>query len=88
MGSGDRSNCCDVKGDGPFGRGRSETNRITIKTNEGKDKMNGDKGAALKVQSVTQPIMSMRRRDRKEGSETFEGLEIHTCGGSPNDLLL
>ena len=30
----------------------------------GKDKMNGDKGAALKGSAVTQPIMSMRRKNR------------------------
>ena len=30
-----------------------------------KDKMNGDKGAALKGPAVTQPIMSMRRKDRR-----------------------
>ena len=47
-----------------FGRGISETSRIMRRTNEGKDKMNGDKGAALEGLAVTQPIMSMRRKDK------------------------
>ena len=50
--------------------------------------MNGDKGADLKGLSVTHPIMGVRRKDRKEDSDTFEGLESHTFGGSPNDLQL
>ena len=78
VGSGDRSSCCGAKGAEPFGRDE---------TNEGKDKMRVDKGATMKGPSVTQPIMSMRRKDRKEGSETFKGLESHTFGGRPNDLL-
>ena len=48
-----------------FGRGRSETSRIMRRTNGGKDKMNGDKGAALEGPVVTQPIMSMRRKDKR-----------------------
>ena len=47
---------------GPFGGGRAENSRIARRTNEGKDKMNGDKGVALKGPVVTQPIMSMRRK--------------------------
>ena len=50
--------------DGPFGRGRAETSRIARRTNEGKDKMNGDRGAALKCPAVTQPITSMHIKDR------------------------
>ena len=65
MGFGDRSNYCGAKGDGPFGRGRAETSRIARRTNKGKDKMNGDKGAAQKGLLVTQPIMSMRRKDEE-----------------------
>ena len=41
-----------------------KNSRITRRTNEGKDKMNGDKGAALKGPAVTPPIMSMRRKDK------------------------
>ena len=40
MGSGDRSNYHGVEEDGPFGRGRAETNSITRRKNEGK-KQNG-----------------------------------------------
>ena len=64
VGSGDWSNYHGVEENGLFGRGRSETSRIMRRTNEGKDKMNGDKGAALEGPAVTQPIMSMRRKDK------------------------
>ena len=50
--------------DGPFGRGRSETSMIARRTNEEKDKMNGDRGETLKGFAVTQPITIMRRKDR------------------------
>ena len=72
---------------GPFDRGRAETNMITRKTNEGKDRMNRDRDLDLKGLSVTHLIMGVCRRDRKEGSEMFEGLESHTLWSSPNDLL-
>ena len=64
MGLGDRSNYRGVEEDGPFGRGRAETSRIARRTNEGKDKMNGDRGAALKGPTVTHPITSMCRKYR------------------------
>ena len=64
VGSGDQSNYRGVEENGLFDRGRSETSRIMRRTNEGKDKMNGDKGAALEVPAVTQPIMSMHRKDK------------------------
>ena len=64
VGSGDRSNYHGVEENGLFGRGRSETSRIMRRTNEGKDKMNGDKRAALEGPAGTQPIMSMRRKDK------------------------
>ena len=53
MGSGDRSNYCGVEEDGPKLAGSQE-----------KDKMNGDRGTALKGPAVTQPITSTRRKDR------------------------
>ena len=52
------------------------------------DQMNSDRDIDLKGPSVTHPIMGVLKKDRKEGSETFKGLESHTFGGSPNDLLL
>ena len=45
--------------------------------------MNGDRGAALKGLAITQPITSMCRKDKKEGSETSEKLESHMFGGEP-----
>ena len=50
--------------DGSSGRDRAKTSRITRRKNEGKDKVNGDRGASLKGPAVTQPITSMRRKDR------------------------
>ena len=65
MGSGDQSNYRGIEEDGLFGRGRVETSKIIGRTNEGKYKMNGDRGAALKGPSVTQPIMSLCRKDEE-----------------------
>ena len=64
MGSGDRSNYRGVEENTPFRRDRAETSKIARRTNEGKDKMNGDRGAALKGLAVTQPITSMCKKDR------------------------
>ena len=61
MGSVDRSNRCSVEEDRSFGRDRAEISKIARGTNEGKDKMNEDGGAALKGAAVTQPITSMQR---------------------------
>ena len=55
----------------------------TIRTSEEKDKMNIDRDADLKGPSVTQPTMSMCRKYRKGGFETFEGLESHRFRGQP-----
>ena len=46
-----------------------------------KDKTNSDRGAALKGPTVTQPITSMRRKDR--GIYSVEELEGQTFGGQP-----
>ena len=83
--SGDWSNYCGTKGDGPFGRGIAETSRIARRISGIEDKISSYQGTDLKGPSVTHPIMGLRR---KEGSKTFEGLESHTFGGSLNDLLL
>ena len=56
------SNYCDVKGDGKFGKSRAETIRIASRTNEGKDKVNGDKGTKLKYLSVTNQIVNVHRK--------------------------
>ena len=71
--SGDRSNCCGTKEDGPFDSGRAETN----KTNEGEYIRGNDRDLDLKGPTVTHPMVGVRGKDRKEGSETFEGLEGH-----------
>ena len=62
--------------------------RISRGAGKVEDKMNSDRDTDLKGPSVTHLIMGVRRKDRKESSETFEGLESHTFGGSPNNLLL
>ena len=61
--------------------------RISRGAGKVKDKMNSDRDTDLKGPSVTHPTMGVCRKDRKEGSETFKGLESHTFGGRPNDLL-
>ena len=46
--------------------------------------MNSDGDGNLKGPSVTPPIMSMCRKDKKkEGSERSEKLESHMFGGEP-----
>ena len=67
----------------PRGEARTETD--TISRNASKIKSN--KGADLKGLSVTQRILSARRKDKKEGYETFEEPKGHTFGSSPNGLL-
>ena len=43
--------------------------------------MDSDGDGNLKGPSVTPPIMSMCRKDKKEGSEMSEKLESHMFGG-------
>ena len=70
-----------MKEDEPFDSGRAETN----KTNEGEDRRGNTRDLDLKGSVITHSTVG---KDKKEGSEMFEGLESHTFGGSPNDLLL
>ena len=62
MVSGEWSNYCSSKGDGKFGKSRAETIRIASRTNEGKDKVNGNKGTDPKDLSVTNQIMKVHRK--------------------------
>ena len=71
-----------------MGKGRTETDKISRGTGKVEDKIESNKGADLKIPSVTQRIMSTCRKDEKEGYETFEQPKGHTFGGSSNDLLL
>ena len=64
MVSGDWSNYCGAKGDGPFGEGSAETSRISRRTSGVKDKISSYKGADLKNQSVTKWFMRTYRKDR------------------------
>ena len=57
--------------------------RIARRTSKLEGKANSDKGANLKGPSVTQRIFSARRKDKKEGYETFEEPKGHTFGGQP-----
>ena len=80
VGSGDRSNYRSVEEDRPFGRGRFETSKIIRRTNEGKDKMTGDRGASLKGPAVTQPIMSMRRKDERRDMKHSKNQKVTRLG--------
>ena len=40
----------------------------------------------MKGPSVTQPIMTMHRKDVKEGYEMFEEPKSHTFGGNPSGI--
>ena len=86
--SGDWSNYCGAKGDRPFGRGIAETSRIARRTSGIEDKSSSDKGIDLKGPSVTQLIMSLRRKDAKEGYEMLEEPKSHTFGGNPSGLRI
>ena len=59
--------------------------RITSRTKEGKDKMNGDKGTGPKDLSVTNQIMNAYRKQNGK-MKRFEGLEKSYVGGNPSDL--
>ena len=48
-----------------------------------KTKSKATKYADLKSPSVTQQIMSLRRKDEKEEYETLEEPKSHTFGGEP-----
>ena len=60
--SGEWSNYCGAKRDGNFGKSRAETIRIASRTNEGKEKVNGDKGTDPKDLSVTNQIMNAYKK--------------------------
>ena len=62
--------------------------RISRGPGKVEDKIESNKGADLKGSSVTQPIMSLRRKDEKEGYETFKEPKSHTFGGNPSSLLI
>ena len=42
----------------------------------------------MKSTSITQLIMSLRRKDEKEEYETLEEPKSHTFGGNPSSLLI
>ena len=72
----------------PRGEGGTETNRISRSASKVEGKIKSNKGADQKGLSITQRILSARRKDKKrEGYETFEGSKGHTFGGSPSGLL-
>ena len=88
VGSGDRSNYRGVEEDGPFGRGRSKTSRIIRRTNEGKDKITGDRGARRKGPAGTQLFMSIRRKDGERDMKRSRNRKVIRLEGSPNGLQL
>ena len=70
-----------------MGKGQTKTNGMSRGTGKVEDKIERNKGADLKGPLVTQRVISTRRKDEKEGYETFEQPKGHTFEGSPNDLL-
>ena len=60
--SGEWSNYYGMKGDRQFGKSRAETITITSRKNEGKYKVNSDKGTYPKYLSVTNQIMNVYRK--------------------------
>ena len=83
----DWSSYCGAKGDGPFGEGRAETSRIARRTSGVEDKIESNKSIDLKGLAVTQPIMSMRRKDGKRDMKRsknrivtrMEGTQANYC---------
>ena len=81
-------NCCLIAGASKrlfrllWGKVETETDRISRSASQVEGKIKSNKGADLKGLSVTQWILSTRRKDKKEGYETFgeaQGLFV----GSP-----
>ena len=62
--------------------------RISRGVGKVKDKIKSKKRTGLKGSSVTQLIMSLRRKDEREGYETLEERKSHTFGGKPSGLLI
>ena len=76
--------------DGSYCRGAKVLigDRVSRGTGKVKDKIESNKGTDLKGPSVTQLIMSLRRKDAKEGYEMLEEPKSHTFGGNPSGLLI
>ena len=66
-----------------WGEVQIETDRISRSASKVKGKIKSNKAADLKGLSVTQRILSARKKDKKEGYETFEESKGHTFGGQP-----
>ena len=66
--------------DFPYCRGAKVLtgDRISRSASKVKDEIESNKGSDLKGPSVTQLIMSMHRKDVKEGYEMFEESKSHT----------
>ena len=54
---------------GSFGKGRIVASRIARRKNEGKDKMNSDKGTDPKYLSVNSQIMNAYRKIKRKDSK-------------------
>ena len=71
--------------DGSYFRGAKVLirDRISRKAGKVKDEIESNKGTDLKGPSVTQLIMSLHRKNEKEGDETPKEPKSHTFGGEP-----
>ena len=65
------------------GEVRTKTDSISRSASQVEGKIKSNKGTNLKGLSVTQRILSARRKDKKEGYKTFEEPKGHTFGGKP-----
>ena len=76
--------------DGSYCRGAKVLigDRISKGAGKVKDKIKSNKGTDLKGPLVTQLIMSLHRKNEKEGYETPKELKSHTFGGNPSGLLI
>ena len=76
--------------DGSYCRGAKVLigDRISKGTGKVKDKIESNKGTNLKGPSVTQLIMSLHRKNEKEGYKTLKEPKSHTFGGNPSSLLI
>ena len=82
MVSGDWSNYSGAKRDGKFGESRDETSRIARRTSGVEDKIQSNKITDLKGLAVTQPIMSMRKKDGKRDMKRSKNRIVTRMGGT------
>ena len=71
-----------------FCKNQIETGRVTRETSEGKDKIESNKSTDLKGPSVTQLIMSIRRKYERGDMKRSKDRRVTGLGGNPSGLLI